>query len=161
MALELRNATSDDAELLTQLIHAAFAEYRDVLDPPSGAHVETPEQIREKLIKGGAIIATVGKDYAGCVIYYPEDNHLYLGRLSVLPAFRHYGVGKALVAHVEQLAISMDLPSVQLGIRIALPRNRAFFEALGYRVISQHSHSGHTQPTFETLEKSMRLSLTE
>ena len=155
MNLILRDATSEDAERLTQLVHAAFAEYRDVLDPPSGAHTETPDQIREKMIKGGAVLAMLGSEYVGCAIYYPEADHLYLGRLSVLPDFRQHGVGQALVAYAEQQAIRLDLPSVQLGVRLVLPRNKAFFEKMGYRVISQHSHPGHAEPTFETMEKSI------
>lgn len=153
MELILRDAASQDADLLTQIIRAAFAGYDGKLDPPSGAHSETSDQIREKLTLGGGTLALIGPEYAGCIVYYPQDNYLYLGRLSVLPPFRRFGVGKALVESVERKAVEMNIPCVQLGVRLALPGNRAFFERLGYRIISEHSHAGYTEPTFATLEK--------
>lgn len=153
MELVLREATLQDADLLTQIIRAAFAEYDGKIDPPSGAHSETPEQIREKLTQGGGTLALIGTDYAGCIIYYPQEDYLYLGRLSVLPPFRRFGVGRSLVERVEHQAIQINLPKVQLGVRLALPSNRAFFEKLGYRAVSEHHHAGYTEPTFATLEK--------
>ena len=151
--LILRDATFDDVETITTVIRAAFEDYHDKLDPPSGAHAEDPAHIREKMAKGGAIMAFSGEECAGCVLFYPLDGNLYLGRLAVLPAFRRSGVGQALVAAVEQKAAEMNLPAVQLGVRIALPRNRAFFERLGYQIISYGTHPGYTEPTFMTMEK--------
>jgi ribosomal protein S18 acetylase RimI-like enzyme len=116
-------------------------------------HTETLEQIQEKLSKGGAVLALAGKTYAGCVLYYPQEDYLYLGRLSVLPDFRRQGVAQALVKYVECKAAQMGIRKVQLSVRITLVNNRAFFEKLGYRVISRHSHRGYTEPTFVTLEK--------
>lgn len=151
--LTLRDATSDDIATLTTLIQTAFEEYHGKLDPPSGAHAEDPEHIREKMAKGGAVIATLNGEQAGCVLFYPLDGYLYLGRLAVLPAYRREGVGQALVAAVEQKAAGMGLPGVQLGVRMALPRNRAFFERLGYQVVAYGHHPGYSEPTFMTLEK--------
>jgi len=153
MEIMLRDATAQDVDTLTTIIRTAFAEYHDKLDPPSGAHAENPDQIRAKLAKGGATLALIGDKYAGCVLYYPQDGYLYLGRLAVLPDYRQHGVGQALVAAVERKGVEMGLPGVRLGVRIALPRNHAFFERLGYRVIGSHCHPGYTEPTFMTLEK--------
>jgi len=38
-------------------------------------------------------------------------------------------------------------------VRLVLPRNRAVFEALGYREVGLGSHEGMTVPTFAWLEK--------
>src|SRR5512147_673311 len=131
MEIVLRDATLQDIDTLTALIRAAFAEYHNKLDPPSGAHAEKPDQVGAKVAKGGATLALIGTEYAGCVLYYPQDGCLYLGRLAVLPEYRQHGVGQALVEAVERKAVEMGLPGVQLSVRIALPRNRAFFEKLG------------------------------
>lgn len=149
----LRAANVGDVELLTTLIHTAFAEYEGQLDPPSGAHAETAEQVAAKLSKGGAFLALMDGEYAGCVLYYPQDDALYLGRLAVLPEFRGSGAGYALVAAVEGTAVKQGWKRVQLGVRIALPRNRVYFEKLGYRVVAYASHAGYEQPTSATLEK--------
>jgi len=84
----VRAAGAAEATRVAQVIRASFAEYRGVLEPPSGA-----------------LAATAGRD------------------------------------------------RVRLGVRLVLPRNRAFFEALGYREVGLGSHPGMTVPTFAWLEK--------
>jgi len=153
--IPLREATHDDVALLLSLIHQSFEEYRTLLDPPSGAHRETLDTVRQKMVEGGAFIAWVGDEAVGCVIYEPRESALYLGRLAVLPMYRKQGIGRRLVEAVENRARDLQLPKITLGVRMQLPGNRAFFERLGYQVIAYHSHDGHTELTFMTLEKSV------
>ena len=40
-----------------------------------------------------------------------------------------------------------------MGVRLALPLNREFFERLGYRQVALASHAGMTVPTFAWFEK--------
>src|SRR4051812_6299935 len=120
--LTLRDATLDDASLMTDLIRTAFEDQRGKIDPPSGAHSETPEKVRAKLEQGGGFIASVDGEVAGCVVYYPEGkDYLYLGRLAVLSAFRQNGVGNALVTAVESKAQAQDYLGVSLSVRTSLP----------------------------------------
>ncbi|MEP6984761.1 MAG: GNAT family N-acetyltransferase [Chloroflexota bacterium] len=152
--LTLRDATLADAPLMTDLIRAAFEDYRDKMTPPSGAHNETPEKILAKLQEGGGIIAYVDAAAAGCVVYYPEEkDQMYLGRLAVLPTYRQHGVGQALVAAVENKAQMNGYTRMSLSVRMGLPRNRAFFERMGYSVTSYETHDGHSEPTFMHLMK--------
>jgi ribosomal protein S18 acetylase RimI-like enzyme len=87
------------------------------------------------------------------VYHQTHPEHVYLGRLAVLPAFRGRGLGARLVSGVEALAAAAGRDRVRLGVRLALPRNRAFFEALGYREVALDAHAGMTEPTFAWLEK--------
>ncbi len=152
--LTLRDATLDDAPLMTDLILTAFEDHRDKIMPPSGAHNETPEKVRAKLEQGGGIMAYVDESPAGCVVFYPEgQGEMYLGRLAVLRAFRQHGVGQALVAAVENKAQTEGYARMTLAVRIALPRNRAFFERLGYTVTGYECHPGYSEPTFMHLMK--------
>lgn len=153
--LTLRDALPDEAPLVTHLILTAFEAFRGQLNPPSGAHNETPEKVGAKMAQGGALLAVVDGEVAGCVLYYPQDEQMYLGRLSVLPAYRQHGVGHALVAAVEHKAHLAGYNCVSLSVRVALPQNRAFFERLGYRWCSDEYHPGFTQPTFVKMEKQL------
>ena len=139
--------------LLLALVHAAFQEYRPLLNPPSGAHRETLDTIAKRLAEGGAYIAWMGETALGCVLIEPEEDALYLGRLAVLPEYRRLGVARLLVEAVENQARASGLNKVSLSVRVQLPRNRAFFERLGYQFVAYHHHDGHTEPTFLTLEK--------
>ena len=92
--LRIVDATAQAATTLCALIHAAFAGYRDVLDPPSGAHAETPETIAGKLAHGGGLLAYVDDVPVAGVVYQPQNTHMYLGRLAVLPDYRGRGIGQ-------------------------------------------------------------------
>lgn len=152
-SITLTSAVESDVPLLLALVHAAFEEYLLLLNPPSGAHRETLDTIAQKLAEGGAFIAWKGETALGCVLIEPEEDALYLGRLAVLPQYRGLGVARLLIDAVENQARASGLNKVTLSVRVQLPRNRAFFECLGYQFVTYHNHDGHTEPTFLTLEK--------
>jgi ribosomal protein S18 acetylase RimI-like enzyme len=151
----LRKATAADIPTLVMLVHTAFEDYRGRLDPPSGAHNETPETLRQALQTGGAALAFVNDQAVGCIFYRQEGGHMYLGRLSVLRPFRRHGVGQALTEYVERRARALGIPRVQLGVRIALPHLQAYYERLGYRVVRYEAHKGYTAPTSVVMEKQL------
>jgi len=155
-ATALREATTADLPTLLALVHGAFAEYRGWLDPPSGAHDETLESLGRALETGGALLASVDGQPAGCVFYEREDDHVYLGRLSVLAAHRSRGLGGTLTDGVERLALAMGVPRVELGVRTALPALRAYYERRGYRVVRHEAHAGYASPTFVVMQKELR-----
>jgi len=155
-AIKIQPAGDQNAALLFSILQAAFAEYRDRLDPPSGVHHETVETLRRKLETGYASLAYLDDVAAGCIFYQREDRYLYFGRLSVLPAYRRHGVGHALIRHVEAEAVKWQLPCVQLGVRLALPELQAFYESLGYRIIRLGTHTGYAEPTFAVMEKDVK-----
>lgn len=155
MSFTLHDATLDDAALVTSLIHQGFEEYKDTLYPPSGAHKETVETIGAKMKKGGAILARCDDAWAGVVLYYPDDEKglMYLGRLSILPAFRRRGLARALSLAVEDKARAAGLPGLWLGVRVALDGNQQLFESLGYTITSEEKHEGVDYVTFYTMQK--------
>ena len=151
--ITLTSAIESDVPLLLALVHAAFEEYRPLLNPPSGAHRETRATISKKLADGGAYIAWKGETALGCVLIEPKEDALYLGRLAVLPEYRRLGVARLLIEAVENQARVSGVNKVTLSVRVQLPRNRTFFEGLGYRFVTYLYHDGYTEPTFLTLEK--------
>lgn len=71
----------------------------------------------------------------------------------MLPAFRGRGLGVRLVAAVEARAAATGRGQVGLGVRLALPENREFFERLGYRRVGLDAHAGSPVPTFAWFAK--------
>ncbi|HYF62948.1 MAG TPA: GNAT family N-acetyltransferase [Herpetosiphonaceae bacterium] len=154
-APELRPATDDDIPAMVGLIRAAFAEYEGRLDPPSSAQNKTVEATRAELADGGAFVVTCGGELAGCVFYHPHAGHMYLDRLSVLPAYRGLRLSRRLIAAVEDLARASGLDRVRLSVRLALAGNRAYYERLGYAFHAYGTHAGYPEPTYVTLEKAL------
>lgn len=152
----VRPAHPSEAARVAQVIRAAFGEYRGVLDPPSGALALDARAVRSLMELGGILACESEGRIVACVFHRTHPGHVYLGRLAVLPAFRGRGLGLRLVAEVEALAVAAGRERVRLGVRLALPQNRAFFERLGYREVGLDSHQGMTVPTFAWLEKRIR-----
>ena len=152
----LRAATLADAPALAATIAAAFAQYRGKLVPESGAFRETAATIAAELANGsGAIIAEQNGRPVGCVMLKPQDDDLYFGRLSVLPAVRGHGLARRLVAAVEAEARRRGCPGVRLGVRVVLTGNQALFASLGYAEVSREAHDGFDHPTSINMRKTL------
>ena len=151
----IRRARLDEYPLLATLIQAAFEEYRGRLDPPSGAHDETAERLEGRLSDGGAFLATAGEQPAGCVLFHLRADHCYLDRLSVLPLHRHRGIGRLLIAAVEDVARTSGLARVRLSVRPVLDGNRGMYARLGYSFHAHGTHEGYASPTYLILEKTL------
>jgi ribosomal protein S18 acetylase RimI-like enzyme len=151
--MRLREATMEDAATLLRLMHSSFEEYLGLLDPPSAAHDETVETVRERLKRGSAVVAFIDDEPAGFAFYHPQDSHLYFGRLSVLPQYRQRGVGRTLVEYVEKRAMESGSEGVRLGVRVQLPHLKDWYERLGYTVTKYVAHDGHSSPTYMLMEK--------
>lgn len=155
--LRIREAAIADAALIVRLTLAAYEEYRGTLVPASTVFDETEDEVRRHLSgtggnapraggsaahpggdahPGGALIAELDGDAVGCARWSVHEDAapwLYVGRLSVLPAFRGQGIGTALMAACEELARRRAMDEVRLGVRLTLERNEALYERLGYR----------------------------
>ncbi len=131
----------------------AFAEYERVLDPPSGARRETLESTNRHLAAGPAVVAEVDGEPAGFAFYEPAGPLVYFSRLSVRPAFRMRGIGRALLEHVETRARDSGASGVRLGVRLQLPHLIARYQRFGYRITEYRTHEGYAQPTYVMMEK--------
>jgi predicted N-acetyltransferase YhbS len=152
----LREARLSDAAAVRRLTRAAYEEHRELLDPPSGVHSETARAVERFLRLGGAMLALTDGETVGAVRYSrSDDDAIWLGRLAVLPSHRRRGIGRALVAAVEEKARRMGARRVTLGVRVQLPGNRALFESLGYRVDGERSHPGHDRTTWLHMSKAL------
>jgi GNAT superfamily N-acetyltransferase len=149
----IREARSDEAAPLLELLARAFREYDGRLDPPSGVHRETVASIAARLREGGALVCEVQGALAGCVFYATKSDHLSVGRLAVLPEHRRRGIGELLLRSAERRAMELGLSRVRLGVRVPLVNLRAYYEARGYVPIAYRSHDGYTAPTYVEMEK--------
>jgi GNAT superfamily N-acetyltransferase len=129
------------------LLRSAFAALGD-LGPPSGALGETVESLTRRLSVETLVVARDKARIIGCLFCSPRNQSLYLGRLAVDPASRRHGIGTALIEAACDEARQASFARLILGVRVALPENRSFFERCGFRVVGVGSHAGYSSPTF-------------
>jgi len=78
-----------------------------------------------------------GEVLAGCVAFEQPDNHTaYLNRLSVLPRYRHNGVGSALVRYVLDYSKTRNVQIVSIGIIADHELLKRWYSGLGFVDVS-------------------------
>jgi len=151
--LHIRPASTGESAEVARIMRTAFADHRGRIRPESSALAETAESAARLIAEGGVFVAELGGRLVGCVRAHPEGEHVYLGRLSVMPEFRRQGVADRLIEAVERYARELGVGAVLLKVRIALPENQAFFLARGFREIRREAHPGFAEPTSIVMRK--------
>lgn len=136
----IKEATLEDAPLVYGIMMQAFEAYNTKLAVPSSANRETVEDVVEVMKQGGALLAFDKTTAIGSARYILKPDHLYVGRVSVLPAYRKRGIGLALMRYFEHIAFYNGHREIRLGVRQSLPENRQFYLKLGYQITSIEPH---------------------
>lgn len=138
--LRITLATLDDALLVYRIMREAFAEYENVLQPPSGANRETVDDVTAAMQQGGALLVWVGEMPVASARYRLDADALYVGRVAVLPAYRQRGIAKAVMRRMENIARQYGRDTLRVGVRMSLPGNLALYHSLGYSTIEVSDH---------------------
>ena len=121
-------------------MQAAFEELRPVLQPPSGAHAESVADVERAMADGGAVLAWDDAQPVGSARYALHPEHMYVGRVAVLPTHRRRGVATLMMRFLEELARQAGRASVEIAARAQLPSNVRLYETLGYEVVRVEPH---------------------
>ena len=119
---------------------AAFEQYRGKLQPPTGALFETVAEVEREIAQGGALLAWDGNTAVASARFRIEPDHVYVGRVAVLPTHRRRGIASALMCWVEARALQIGRDRILVGVRMSLPSNLALYQSLGYEVVDVWQH---------------------
>jgi GNAT superfamily N-acetyltransferase len=122
-------ADPKDAALLASLIDAAYAAaHRRVPDLPdvSGG---IADDIAERVV----LVAWSGPSPVGVAIWGLDGSAAHLANIAVHPDSAGQGIGKALIAAVEQGARAAGADRIDLATHVGLPENVALYGHLGWR----------------------------
>jgi ribosomal protein S18 acetylase RimI-like enzyme len=135
MSIVIQSVGVEQASAVLRIMRLAFEEYRDHLVPPSGALMETIDEVCTAIRGGGALLAFAGDVAVGSVRDRLFPDHGYAERVAVLPNYRGRGVAVALMAAFEEAVRALGVPEARVGVRASLPSNLRFYENLGYRAL--------------------------
>ena len=79
------------------------------------------------------LVARAAGGVAGCAIMQFSDDAAHLSLLAVEPAWRRRGIGRRLLAWLEDTARVAGTFTIRLELRSSNQAGRAFYAALGYR----------------------------
>jgi ribosomal protein S18 acetylase RimI-like enzyme len=130
----------DQAATVRELMLAAFAEYEGVLTVPSSAMWETVEDVASHIAQGGAVLVHAAGQPIASGRFEIRDDHVYIGRLSVLPEFRSRGIAARMMEAMESRGAEAGRSEARISVRTLLPRNIQLYERLGYVVTATYKH---------------------
>ncbi len=137
--LVFRRARQGDTATVRALTHAAYAKWVPVIGrPPKPMTADYHGAVREHLVE----IALLDGAPVGMIELIPAADHLLLENVAVDPAAQSQGVGRQLMARVEQRAIELGLPLVRLYTNKAFAANIDFYLRLGYAIEREEPFKG-------------------
>jgi predicted N-acetyltransferase YhbS len=126
----IRTAGPEDVPNIVALLNAAFAMEREFVDRD---RTSAPEII-QFLASGTFLVAdSAPGGLAACVYIEPRGTRLYMGMLAVHPSLQGRGLGRRMIAAVENRATEAGCAGVDIKIvdrRLELP---PLYRSLGFR----------------------------
>ena len=142
-------------QTVLDLLHEAFAYQEPLIDPPSSLHRLNANTLAEKAAQEQLIIARSGDDIVGCVFARLMPDRVYVGKMAVSLAVQGRGLGRRLMAAVEEFARERDRLLLELQTRIELIDNHETFRKLGFKKVSESAHEGYARLTSITMQKKL------
>jgi ribosomal protein S18 acetylase RimI-like enzyme len=104
--LEVRIARTEDAASISEILRAAFSQFKNDYTPEALAVVTPPaEEIAGRFAEGPQWVAILEGKPVGTVSVVHEPDHLYIRSMAVLPEAQGSGVGGKLLGEVETYAV--------------------------------------------------------
>ncbi|SRR5260221_2807986 len=125
----VRLADSTDTDALVQLINAAFAVEKIVIE---GDRIDS-EKVRALFGSGNFLLLFEAEELLGCVYVEVKGKRGYLGLLGVQPSRQKSGLGRRLTTAAEDYFRNAGCEGVDLrtvSVRAELP---PFYKRLGYK----------------------------
>lgn len=147
-----------DWQDLWELLQQAFAYMQGRIDPPSSITRMKPADLANKSKEEDLILAfdsAANHKLIGCAFIARRSDCLYIGKLAIDKAYRGQGIAKAICNFTEDLARQYNYRSLEIETRVELIENQACFQSLGFKKISERSHTGYSHPTTITMRKIM------
>ena len=137
--LAIRAARVDEADVIRSVTRAAYAQWVPHLGrEPVPMQADYEKAVRENVIdvvlKNDAMVALIEM--------VPEDDHLYIKNVAVVPAFQGKGIGRYLLWRAEMLARSKSLDVMKLRTNKAMESNVALYLRVGYVVDAEVDFAG-------------------
>ena len=133
MDLQIRRARPDEADVLTEIAHAAKRHWgypENWVEHWKADLTITPDFIANNEM----YVAVSGEEIVGCCAIVLSDSLTELEHMWITPEHMGAGVGRALFMHVRERAADLKVPAMELS---ADPNAEGFYQRMGAKRIGE------------------------
>lgn len=124
----------EDAAAIAALLYDAFVEYKPLYTEAGfAATTPPPQEIEDRISKNAVWVALSGNEIIGTVSIFPRYEELYIRSMAVRPGARGKGVGRILMEHIHEIAISEGSSSITLNTTPFLFQAIKLYERSGFK----------------------------
>lgn len=138
MVIDIRPGSPGCESALQQVERLSGAQFRDVGLPriADDEPLSVPE-LAEYISAGRCWVAVTDDEIVGYVLVDLVDGNAHLEQVSVIPDHQGRGVGRLLIAAVEDWSAGRGHAAVTLTTFTDVPWNRPLYKHLGFRVLDE------------------------
>jgi ribosomal protein S18 acetylase RimI-like enzyme len=137
-SIEIRRATPDDAQAISDLLLEAFSFVREYYTDEAFAYTTPPaEAIIPRFDEGPMWVATDGNAIVGTVSGLAEPNRYYIRSMAVKRGMQGKGIGQRLLDELEQFARDAGHTRSYLYTTHSLTGARQLYEKNGFKLIRE------------------------
>ncbi len=134
----IREAILEDAPVITQILSAAFKEFKTNYTPGAfAATVVSTEKARERINKGVVWIASLKNNPIGTVSGQILNHTFYIKGMGVLPEARGMKIGYQLLRTIEAYARKNNCRELLLNTTPYLKQAIRLYERFGFEIINE------------------------
>lgn len=128
----VRLATAADVPAVKAVTDAAYHPYIERI----GVVPVPMEADHAADVAAGRVFVT-GDPVVGVLVLVPHEDHLFLDSIAVHPEAAGQGVGRRLLAFVDERARSLGLPEVRLYTNALMWENQKIYPRYGYEMVER------------------------
>ncbi|HEY6660039.1 MAG TPA: GNAT family N-acetyltransferase [Pyrinomonadaceae bacterium] len=151
---QIRLANIDEASAISNLLEAAFTEYRSLYTREGyKATAITRGEVAKRMSEGPMWVALLDDQIVGTVAAVAKNDSLYIRGMGIVPEARGKRIGEELLRHVEKFAVDEGYKRLTLSTTPFLNRAIRLYEGFGFERINTQMTDLFGTPLFSMYKK--------
>lgn len=136
----IRQAEQEEQEVIVACVRAAYSKYnKRIGKKPAPMLADYQALIAQRVV----YMLADKKEVRGVLVMMPQGRAMFVENVAVDPRFQGQGLGRALIAFVEQQAQKEQLEEITLYTNELMTENLLFYRRLGFEEVGRGIQDGY------------------
>lgn len=146
----IRKAEQEDRAALVDCVQAAYSKYIERIGTKPAPMLA---DYRALIAQNVVYVLTDAQELQGVLVMMPRNREMFVENIAIDPRFQGRGLGRRLIAFVEQQAREAQLEEISLYTNEMMTENLQFYQRLGFEEEGRYAQGGYCRVL---LRKSLR-----